>query len=180
MKLNAGCGGTILDGWRNMDIMFTGEDHIDITKPLPFTDNSAEFVVCCHCVEHTLPAQALAFFKECFRILIPGGVMRITVPSIGRVWAMADDEYLAWLESSGFGKANRRSAVENLIVNHGHLAVWGEDTLAAAIYAAGFDTKFAPVGNSIHKELVGVEGHGKVIGEHNNWIESICVEGTKP
>jgi hypothetical protein len=31
----------------------------------------------------------------------------------------------------------------------------------------------------VELELVGVEGHGKVIGEHNNEIETIVMEAVK-
>jgi predicted SAM-dependent methyltransferase len=174
MKIQFGCGGNLLDGWQNHDI------EVDIAETLPYVDNSALFVYASHVVEHVLPAQALSFFKECHRILVYDGVMRITVPSIARVYQMADQEYLDWLGRSGFGQPTRQSAIENLIVNHGHLAVWSHSTLCATIYAAGFDVVHGEVvGDSCHPELRGIDHHGKVIGEHNNWVESIVVEAIK-
>jgi predicted SAM-dependent methyltransferase len=175
MKIQFGCGGNLLEGWHNTDI-----DTVDITKPLPYPDGYASFLYASHVVEHVLPAQALSFFKECNRVLVRDGVLRVTVPSIARVHQMADQEYLDWLGKSGFGEPTRQSAIENLIVNHGHQSLWSHSTLCAAIYAAGFNQVYGEnVGESCYADLRCIEAHGRVIGEHNNLVESIVVEAIK-
>src|SRR5262249_7551150 len=77
-KINLGCGGTRLDGWKNHD------SDIDISKKLPFANDSASFIFAEHVVEHIDYYAALDFFCECRRVLAPGGVLRIAVPSIER------------------------------------------------------------------------------------------------
>ena len=174
MKIQFGCGGNRLPGWQNHDA------EVDIRKPLPYGDAVADLVFAEHVVEHVAPADAWRFFTEVLRILRSGGVFRIAVPSIERVALLADKEYLAWLAKSGFGEATLRSAVENQIVNHGHLALWSEPLLKCCLEAVGFRAATPwPVHASGYPELRGIHGHGKVIGDRNNSIETITMEAVK-
>ena len=174
IKLQFGCGGNRLDGWYNYDA------DVDITKPLPFNDNFADRIFAEHVVEHTDSKEAFGFFKECYRVLKKDGRIRICVPSIERIYMMADQEYLQWLGGSGFGQSNKQSAVENLMVNHGHKTAWSENLLKAALYGVGFDKFMVPtVGFSTDEHFQNVEGHWKVIGKHPAFIESIVVEASK-
>jgi len=174
MKIQFGSGSHHFDGWLNTEI-----DTVDITKPLPFENNSVDLCYASHTVEHITAPDAFRFFKECHRILKPEGVMRICVPSIARVHAHMDNEYIQWAKDAGFADGTPQGAVEHLITNHGHLACWDEHTLVAAIWAAGFAPAHCELNESAHSELCGLERHGQVIGERNNWIESIIVEGWK-
>ena len=67
-----------------------------------------------------------------------------------------------------------------IIYAHGHEAIWTTSKLEAVMYYCGFDqiTSCQP-GMSDHKELRDVEGHGKVIGDRFNDLETIVCEGTK-
>jgi predicted SAM-dependent methyltransferase len=172
-KLNFGCGGNLLDGWSNHDM------DVDITKPLPFPDNSTDYIFAEHVVEHLDSRDVFNFFSECYRILKKGGVLRVCVPSITRVAAKADDEYLYWLGSSGFGEATLDSAIRNLMVNHGHKTMWSEEILSVALQGAGFDYRYVAIGSSPDRNLCNLEGHWRVIGDHANWVESIAGEGVK-
>jgi predicted SAM-dependent methyltransferase len=55
----------------------------DITenKELPVASNSAELVYCSHTVEHLLNEHVAHMLREAYRILKPGGVIRITTPN---------------------------------------------------------------------------------------------------
>jgi len=55
MKLNLGCGYTILDGWVNLDYLDgQGVDVVhDLEKfPYPFKDNTFDKVLASHIIEH--------------------------------------------------------------------------------------------------------------------------------
>lgn len=167
-KLNLGCGGNILAGWENHDM------DVDITKPLPYDDGSIDFIFIEHCVEHTTTPDAVRFFAECLRILNHGGTLRVAVPSADKIMDFADYGYLTWHRQSGFGDGTKRGAVRSILLDHGHLSAWNHSILDACLFAAGFEQeKICP---SAFGEL---EGHGKVIGDHNNKIETIIMEAVK-
>ena len=152
----------------------------DISKRLPCEDNSIDFIFAEHVVEHTDSPTALRFFDECYRILKSGGVARIAVPSVSQVSLRVDPEYLDWLGKSGFGEPNPRSALRNIVLNHGHKSCWSHEILGSLLYAAGFEHQVTcSVGHSPYPELCGVEGHGRIIGGHNNEIETIVMEAVK-
>jgi predicted SAM-dependent methyltransferase len=174
IKLNIGAGGDIKEGWRNMDIMFAPPDYIDITKPLPFEDNSVDFIYTSHTVEHTTTPDAVRFFAEALRVLKPEGTLRVAVPSVDKIYDLADGAYLKWHGQSGFGDGSKRGAVRSILLDHGHLSAWNHSILEACLFAAGFDPDKIYGG-----EFSELEGHGKVIGDHNNKIETIIMEAVK-
>lgn len=179
MKINLGCGTNKLDGWQNFDA------DVDITKRLPFDDECADFVFAEHVVEHVTYEQALAFFAECHRVLKVSGVCRIAVPSVVRVWREATPDYMQFTRKWSRPRdetepSQRRAAMANILIMHGHKAPWSQEILLASLYYAGFDgvAQLTP-GHSERPELRGVEGHGRVISEYFNWIETVVAEATK-
>lgn len=145
LKVQFGSGGNILDGWVNHDA------EVDITKPLPYADNSVDFILAEHCAEHISGPDVLRFFDECRRILKSGGVLRVCVPSLFRV-----------------DKAKAR----DLVLNHGHLMVFYPDTLKRLLVIAGF-------GNVVETGRNEIDGHWKIIGKEQDDLETIRVEATK-
>jgi predicted SAM-dependent methyltransferase len=63
----------------------------DVRKPLPFADNSMEVVYASHLLEHLYCDEAEKLLRECFRVLSPGGVLRLMVPDL-------QDSILQYLE----------------------------------------------------------------------------------
>lgn len=174
LRLNFGCGENKLPGWKNTDI------EVDISKPLPYPSNSADFVFAEHCVEHIPMPAAVAFFKEALRVLKPGGTVRIAVPSVEQVMERADDDY-AKFTTKWQPNATRRGAMHNILFCHGHEAAWSGGLLRTLLYYAGFeDVALNHVGYSDIEALRGLEGHGRVIGDKFNIIETVVCEGTKP
>lgn len=172
LKINLGCGTNVLAGWDNRDA------DVDITKPLPWASGAADFILAEHVVEHVEYAAALRFFKECRRVLKVGGVARIAVPSIEQVWRHGSAAYFSWVHEKGWApRADARGAIDALLNQHGHQAPWTASLLSTSLYAAGFDTVIQrDPGLSDHMELHDVEGHGRVIGETFNAIETVICE----
>ena len=167
-KLNLGCGGNILAGWENHDA------DVDIRNPLPYEDESIDFIFIEHCVEHVTTPDAVRFFAECLRILKYEGTLRVAVPSGDKIYDLADEPYLKWHGQSGFGDGTRRGAVRSILLDHGHLSAWNHSILDACLFAAGFEEE-----KIYGCDLGELEGHGKVIGDHNNAIETIVMEAVK-
>src|SRR5580704_15184485 len=80
IKINLGCGTNILSGWVNLDCAaLPGVDVVhDLNAlPLPFADASVDEILCEDVLEHINYPPLL---KECHRILVVGGRLRIEVP----------------------------------------------------------------------------------------------------
>lgn len=176
MRLNLGCGDNRLPSpWQNHDA------DVDITKPLPWPNDSARFIVIEHCVEHVDYYDAIRFFKEAYRVLKIGGVLRVTVPSLTQVMNCGDQEYYDWLHARGWAPtADDRGAMHAMLYCHGHKTAWNAMLMEATLYYAGFNNPRKQVlGWSSHPDLCNVEGHHKVIGDKFNAIESITFEAAK-
>jgi ubiquinone/menaquinone biosynthesis C-methylase UbiE len=80
-KLNLGCGEDIKEDFINLDI--EKNKGVDIVwnldkHPLPFKDNSAEFILCSHLLEHL--NNPYGFMEELYRICKPDAVIDLRVP----------------------------------------------------------------------------------------------------
>lgn len=84
LLINLGCGENTMQGWINIDYQWNPKLEIcwDITRVLPIPSNAFSGVFSEHCLEHFSRDQALQILNETFRILSPGGVVRIAVPDV--------------------------------------------------------------------------------------------------
>jgi len=173
-KLNLGCGTNKIPGWENYDA------DVDITKPLPWPDSSAAYIVIEHCVEHVPYKAAIEFFKEAHRVLMPGGVLRVTVPSLEQIAASNDADYLKFTQKWQPLGPTKRGAAHAIIYAHGHEVAWNAQLMRDTLWFAGFDdVRKEDPGWSEDEILRGVEGHATVIGDKFNKIESCTHEARK-
>lgn len=173
LKLQFGCGLNYLKGWDNFDA------EIDITKRLPWENDTVSFCFAEHVTEHVAIREAYNFFLEVRRILKPGGVFRIAVPSVVKIQKLENDNYRQFLKNHGWASGEIGSGVFAITMHHGHQIWFCEDILQAVLTAVGFSVKICQSGESDHDELRGIDSHHRAIGKEFNEIESIVAEGTK-
>ncbi len=102
-KINIGSGLSGAPGWYNIDNsptillsrvplgrrLFRTPDwpkdvhRHNVKKGLPFADQSVRYIYSSHTFEHFTWEDSVLVAKECFRVLQPGGVIRIVVPDLG-------------------------------------------------------------------------------------------------
>jgi len=82
LKLNIGSGKVKLSGWVNIDIEPGADLVIDVRKRLPFEDCSVDFIYGEHVLEHFTFEEGEKVFREFFRCLKDGGVLRIAMPCL--------------------------------------------------------------------------------------------------
>lgn len=101
--MNLGCGARFDPSWVNIDMVVTGEGVIahDLSRGIPLVDQSAEVVYHSHVLEHIPREDAAKFLSECFRVLGPGGVLRVAVPDLERICRT----YLEKLDKAATGDA---------------------------------------------------------------------------
>lgn len=173
VKINVGCGDNRPAGWDNYD------SELDISLPLPFRDGSVDFILAEHVVEHVTTQQAWKFFEECKRVLVPGGVLRVAIPDIERIWCNFCPEYGAAVKAGGHGDGGLQTSIRAAIFEHGHKAAWTAALLKIVLESVGFKVQVVHMGKSNYPELCNVEGHGRVVGDKVARTETSVVEATK-
>jgi predicted SAM-dependent methyltransferase len=134
--IHLGCGEIVSDEFINVDSrVFRHIHHVHRADKLPmFQDNSANMIYASHILEHFRMDEVPIVLKEWYRILKPGGVLRVGVPdfdtiikvylengrNIDHIWAplMGGQEYK-----------------QNV-----HYACFNESNLTRFCYEAGFKT----------------------------------------
>jgi len=85
--LNLGCGSRFLTTWTNVDFVTNSENVIahDLTKGIPFPNDRFDALYHSHLLEHFTREDGKFFLRECFRVLRPGGVLRVVVPDLEQI-----------------------------------------------------------------------------------------------
>jgi len=79
VKLNLCCAGILLKEFVNIDLQDFGQEIIhDLTKGIPYPDNSVDYIIIYHGMEHFIEPHHL--MKEMYRVLKPNGKVEIRVP----------------------------------------------------------------------------------------------------
>jgi SAM-dependent methyltransferase len=168
----------------------------DITKPLQFADGSVECLFMEHVLEHVGFGDALKFFKEAYRVLKLGGVLRIVSPDLdklvgfmqGRKFDDRDLEYIKPLGDKYAIPEHLRShstynalLINDLVREHGHKFVWNIPLLATALEECRFHAKSFELGKGTNSEFClerRRRGLRDEIGQPYD-CESFYVEGIK-
>jgi len=82
--LNIGCGRRYHRDWVNLDLESNDSNVIrhDVNKGIPFEQGHFDAVYHSHILEHLDPGDGQKLIQECYRVLKPGGVLRIVVPDL--------------------------------------------------------------------------------------------------
>lgn len=177
--LNAGCGPNLrrdfinLDyGWRpGLDLCW------DLTKRLPFTDNSLNGVYIEHCLEHVSRSSCLAALREFNRILKPGGTIRVVVPDAELYidlyiqYRNGEKPIFPYVEEPPSADWTPIDSVNRIFRDHGHQYAYDSITLGLLMRQAGF--------SDIQKVSYGVGRSDKLlIDSPSRAIESLYMEAT--
>lgn len=105
VALNLACGVYYISNsdWVNVDweANSSGVRQMDLSKPLRFENKKFEFIYTSHFIEHITYRHAEVLLSECYRVLSPGGVIRIITPDFEKICR----EYLRQIESGSLQKS---------------------------------------------------------------------------
>ncbi len=101
IRLHIGCGPNILDGWVNIDSVARAPGVRTDVDPLamPFPDGAVAEILAEHVFEHFAFAEEERLWRECARVLRPGGLLTIEVPDFEWVcqrFLAAEDRFRAF------------------------------------------------------------------------------------
>jgi len=109
LKLDLACGQNRTEGYFGIDIA-PGEKVdavVDLTQfPWPIESDSVEDIVCNHYVEHT--PDLIKFMDEVYRILKPGGKIKVISPYYNSVRCWQDPTHLRAISEASFLYFNKQ------------------------------------------------------------------------
>lgn len=193
-KLQLGSGRHALEGWFNTDVVPQPSNihFLDSTRPFDLPDTSFDYVLSEHHIEHISYLDGQRMLRECFRILRPGGILRMATPNLEVIAALmarrlgpVQRRYVRFMSDNYIDAAlpgGPASVVNNAFTSWGHQFLYDCTTLTTSLRGAGFTgaTVTAP-GESRYDHLRGVERHGQFIGdEEMNQFETMVVEAQRP
>ena len=112
--------------------------HFDLRERVwPWESDSIDGIACNHCMEHFDAIDLQRMLKECYRILKPGGVMRVSVPDASYFRLVHADDNRENAKQL-FGEENRHPDYETfmgwaLFLYDDHRQVFTEDSLWCTI-----------------------------------------------
>ena len=136
IRINLGCGWVSHPAFINVDLLCAWHIHyirrIDDLNPFP--DDVADLVYASHCLEHFSYTEVNRVLREWWRVLKPGGVLRVSVPDF--------ESLLAIYEQSG----RDIEVVQHFLMGgqtdalNSHLTMFTAESLTRRLESAGFRT----------------------------------------
>lgn len=198
-KLHIGADSNILPDWLNTNIMCItkGDIFLDASVRFPFDDNTFDYIFSEHQIEHLNYVQGLVMLKQCFRVLKPGGKIRITTPNLESFINLykspkeIEKAYINYSVKRLFPelKDNKEIFVlNNLFTNFGHKFIYDKASLELNLKTVGFvDIKFCEACKTSEEAFKNVDQHHKMFerfgfknGEELSKFDTLVVEATRP
>ena len=158
LKLHLGCGPHILKGWENVDLEpAIGGVSRDLRKPFPYPRSSVQFIFTEHFLEHLTRLEAVRFMQECYRVLTPTGVLRISTPNLSTLIAdYRKNKIDRW--AAVWKPKNACQMLNDGLRFWGHQHVYDSQDLELLIQESGFSiVSYVSYGHSEHPELKSLE-----------------------
>lgn len=193
-KLQCGCGHNILQGWLNTDLFPEHDEvaYLDCTERFPLADKTFDYVFTEHQIEHIDYLAGQHMLRECFRVLKPGGMLRIATPNLANILGIYTDEktdiqkrYIQWSVDrfqKHIGIYSDTFVINNFFRSWGHRFIYDPPAMIHALEAVGFANiqQFSP-GESDNPGLKNMETHGSCIdSEEFNVFESMVLQAQRP
>lgn len=142
-KLNLGSGANFLPGYINISRSI-GNLSMDLWHSLPFNEGECDTIVAIHLIEHLNYTEAYSLLKECYRVLCPGGVIRLATPDLKlfcQKYIDYDKEFFYQLNQDGGERFVGKTLADKLmfvVTGQGHRHLYDFDSLSNLLRKAGF------------------------------------------
>lgn len=189
-KLQLGSGLKLMEGWLNTDcsLVFKSPCFLDVTRPFPIENAQFDYVFTEHLIEHLTFKEGQNLLRESFRVLKPGGKIRVACPDLMKVIGLytaprsaAREQYIKHCVDCSLGDIgtyNECFVINNAVRNWGHKFLYDEQTMKLAMERAGFeDVVRCEVCVSSDPSLKNLESFGQ--GYEAKCYETIVMEACK-
>ena len=152
--LNVGCGSEASPGFVRLDWEWRSSIHLcwDIRKRIPLGASSFTGIFTEHCLEHVSHEECAHVLKDFYRLLQPGGTLRVIVPDGGLYLDLynrsvrGESVEFPYLDAVGKQDLSEDSrygftpmmAVNRIFRGYGHQFAYDADTMANLLRQAGF------------------------------------------
>ena len=201
-KLQLGCGRNWLEGWLNSDYFPRNSDilQLDVTVALPFENDTFDYIFSEHVIEHISYPEGAYMLEECFRVLKPGGVLRVGTPDLAFLVSLyredevasqsrtqIEQEFLEYFLANEIKDREINAPVDfdTYLINKfvrawGHEFIYDEKSLRHMMKTLGFtEITRCEVMESANQALCGLENIDRKPPGHIA-LETIVMESTKP
>jgi len=191
-KLQIGAGENNKPGWLNTDIEpVRDQAYLDATERFPLPDGSIHYIYHEHLIEHISYQQGQAMLKESYRVLAPGGKMRVATPNLRKFVGLFQEtkspqEQNYIVEKMAWHQWPVTPDPECYILNQqlrewGHRFVYTPKLLRASLEAEGFqDVKELSAGESSDAVFRSIELRAFSSVQDVNKFESLVFEAVRP
>lgn len=193
-RLQIGAGANQLNGWLNTDILPHSRNvaYMDVRRRFPFDDASFDYVFSEHVIEHVNFDDGRFMLREIFRVLKPGGWVRIITPDLAaliKLYGPNKDEiqerYIRFITDRFMPNLHRYRDV--FVINEcvrfsGHQFIYDGPTFEECLKESGFArVRSVDILKSEIPAFDDLASHGSYIGdEEMNRFEAMGFEGQKP
>lgn len=171
IRLQVGSAGRILPGWLNTEYAdYDGCAFLDITQSLPFAAGTVELILAEHVVANLPKDGAMLFFRESYRCLRPGGILRLSTPNLTALSRALIADDLEDVKSVLLKRHQRLfrpgeditfcDLVNDIHYLWGHKYLYTEEELLHQLRSAGFtQVERSSFGQSRDPRLMGIDQH---------------------
>ncbi|MGY6635644.1 MAG: class I SAM-dependent methyltransferase [Erythrobacter sp.] len=194
-KLELGAGSNGKPGWLATDLRENAKNDgsptiiLDVTKQFEIPSDSFDYIYCEHMIEHITLKQGQHMLNECYRILKPGGIIRLVTPSIGFLMRIMspdrskfEQSYFEWSIKKFVPDAptlTNALFLNNFVRAWGHTFIYDHETLRFIMNKAGFSNiEECQFGHSSHFPLMNLENEKRLPPGYLE-LESMIFEGSK-
>jgi predicted SAM-dependent methyltransferase len=192
-RLQVGAGKNVLPGWLNTNYWFPlhpGSIFLDAARPFPLPDEAFDRVYTEHMIEHIAYRVGVRMLTECFRVLKPGGRIRVSTPDLAFLSELQTDsptglqqQYIAWcIERLPDGEypPTLAGVINRFVRAWGHAFIFDEPTLGGLLSEVGFaDIVRCPIGSSLDEHFDGLD-HESRMPTGFLALETMALEAHKP
>lgn len=129
MKLHLASGNNKLPDYVSIDLR-EGADIVGDMRVLSYDDNTIDEIYICHGIEHLSFKDVSNALREYKRVLVPGGLLRLSLPDFHQLVKVAQK---AGLRYARYALMGGQEYAENF-----HYSVWDKETLTKELREAGF------------------------------------------